>query len=179
MSRSAVRELLPAPHFLVAMGASFLIAGLFYEVLHFRHLWAFLGLLAGLDLHPCRLVPSVREAMTWAYTWTRSAGSRRLRIPGRAVLDNITARLVAVVALGLGTILVARVGGAEDVGVLALLRVVPGLVGVLAACGLPGAMGYFLAGPHSTEARLWPTILARARRGHRDRHGGVAAARCR
>lgn len=87
-------------------------------------------------------------------------GPRRFRIPGRAVLDNITARLVAVVALGLGTILVARVGGAEDVGLLALLRVVPGLVGVLAACGLPGAMGYFLAGPHSTEARLWPTILA-------------------
>ena len=28
----------------------FLIAGLFYEVLHFRHLWAYLGLLAGLDL---------------------------------------------------------------------------------------------------------------------------------
>jgi O-antigen/teichoic acid export membrane protein len=87
-------------------------------------------------------------------------GPRRRRIPGRAVLDNITARLVAVVALGLGTILVARVGGAEDVGLLALLRVVPGLVGVLAACGLPGAMGYFLAGPHATEARLWPTILA-------------------
>ena len=87
-------------------------------------------------------------------------GRRRRRIPGRDVLDNITARLVAVVALGLGTILVARVGGAEDVGLLALLRVVPGLVGVLAACGLPGAMGYVLAGPHSTEARLWPTILA-------------------
>ena len=47
---AAVRDLLPAPQFLVAMGASFLIAGLFYEVLHFRHLWAFLGLLAGLDL---------------------------------------------------------------------------------------------------------------------------------
>src|SRR6478735_1496395 len=53
-------------------------------------------------------------------------GPRRFRIPGRAVLDNITARLV----------------------------------GVLAACGLPGAMGYFLAGPHRAEARLWPTILA-------------------
>ena len=47
---TAVRDLLPAPQFLVAMGASFLIAGLFYEVLHFRHLWAYLGLLAGLDL---------------------------------------------------------------------------------------------------------------------------------
>ena len=88
---------------------------------------------------------------------TRAASAR---IPGRAVLNNISARFVAVVALGLGTIVVARVGGAQDVGVLALLRVVPGLVGVLAACGLPGAMGYFLAGPHSREARLWPTIIA-------------------
>lgn len=47
---TAVRDLLPAPQFLVAMAVSFMVAGLFYEVLHFRHLWAFLGLLAGLDL---------------------------------------------------------------------------------------------------------------------------------
>src|SRR6478736_6166941 len=98
---------------------------------------------------PKRHPPSVREAMTWTSAWNPVAGP-----------VNITARLVAVVALGLGTILVARVGGAEDVGLLALLRVVPGLFGVLAACGLPGAMGYFLAGPHRAEARLWPTILA-------------------
>ena len=84
---------------------------------------------------------------------------RHLGVPGRAVVANISARLVAVVALGIGTIVVARAGGAADVGVLALLRVLPGLVGVLAACGLPGAMGYFLAGPHRAEPRLWPTIL--------------------
>lgn len=47
---AAMRELLPSPHFLVAVAASFVMAGLFYEVLHFRHLWAFLGLLAGVDL---------------------------------------------------------------------------------------------------------------------------------
>jgi O-antigen ligase len=41
---------LPSPHFLVAIAASFLVSGAFYEVLHFRHLWAFLGLVAGLDL---------------------------------------------------------------------------------------------------------------------------------
>jgi O-antigen ligase len=41
---------MPSPQFLVAMGAAFLVSGAFYEVLHFRHLWAFLGLLAGLDL---------------------------------------------------------------------------------------------------------------------------------
>ncbi|MDQ2755588.1 MAG: polysaccharide biosynthesis C-terminal domain-containing protein [Actinomycetota bacterium] len=84
---------------------------------------------------------------------------RRLGVPGWAVLANVSARLVAVVALGVGTIVVARVGGAADVGVLALLRVLPGLVGVLAASGLPGAMGYFLAGPHREEPGLWPTIL--------------------
>lgn len=48
--RSEVRRLLPAPHYLIPVGVSFLIAGLFYEVLHFRHAWAFLGLVAGLDL---------------------------------------------------------------------------------------------------------------------------------
>ncbi|EWT01753.1 hypothetical protein N865_07660 [Intrasporangium oryzae NRRL B-24470] len=85
---------------------------------------------------------------------------RTVRIPGRAVLDNISARLIAILALAAATVVVARVGGAADVGVLALLRVVPGLFGVLAACGLPGAMGYFLAGPEGTARRLWPTILA-------------------
>src|SRR6478736_4146851 len=102
-----VTVLVPSPHCLAALGAAFLMAGLFYEVLHFRHLWAVLGLVAGLDL----ILADVAE-------------SRR---PAR--------------------------------GVLALLRVLPGLVGVLAACGLPGAMGYFLAGPHAGHPRLWPTIL--------------------
>jgi len=31
------------------LGFALLASGLFYEVLHFRHLWAFLGLVAGLD----------------------------------------------------------------------------------------------------------------------------------
>ncbi|MEW1952680.1 O-antigen ligase family protein [Terrabacter sp. NPDC080008] len=47
---SRTRDLLPSPHFLVAAAAAFLVSGMFYEVLHFRHLWAFLGLVAGLDL---------------------------------------------------------------------------------------------------------------------------------
>ncbi|EWT01754.1 hypothetical protein N865_07665 [Intrasporangium oryzae NRRL B-24470] len=41
---------IPAPHFLAGIGAAFLVSGAFYEVLHFRHLWAYLGLVAGLDL---------------------------------------------------------------------------------------------------------------------------------
>ncbi|MDQ2755589.1 MAG: O-antigen ligase family protein [Actinomycetota bacterium] len=39
-----------APQYLVCLGIAFLVSGAFYEVLHFRHLWAYLGLVAGLDL---------------------------------------------------------------------------------------------------------------------------------
>ncbi len=39
-----------APYYLVCLGIAFLVSGAFYEVLHFRHLWAYLGLVAGLDL---------------------------------------------------------------------------------------------------------------------------------
>lgn len=78
----------------------------------------------------------------------------------RSVAGNIGARLVALVSVALVTVLVARSGGAEDVGLLALMRVLPGVVGVVAACGLPGAMGFFVAGPEATHPRLWPTIHA-------------------
>lgn len=87
-------------------------------------------------------------------------GPRRRRLPGRAVLDNLGSRIVAMGALAVVTVLVARAGGPSDVGVLALLRVLPGLVGVLAACGLPSAMGYFVAGPDRDQPRLWPTVIA-------------------
>jgi O-antigen ligase len=40
----------PRPELLAAAGLAYLISGLFYEVLHFRHLWALLGICAGLDL---------------------------------------------------------------------------------------------------------------------------------
>ena len=78
----------------------------------------------------------------------------------RSVVGNIGARLVALVSVALVTVLVARSGGAEDVGLLALMRVLPGLVGVVAACGLPGSMGFFVAGPEAAHPRLWPTIHA-------------------
>jgi O-antigen/teichoic acid export membrane protein len=87
-------------------------------------------------------------------------GARRRSLPGRAVLDNLASRIVAMGALAVVTVLVARAGGPSDVGVLALLRVLPGLVGVLAACGLPGAMGYFIAGPERDHPQLWPTVIA-------------------
>ena len=80
--------------------------------------------------------------------------------PARSVASNMGARLVALVSVALVTVLVARSGGAEDVGLLALMRVLPGVVGVVAACGLPGAMGFFVAGSEATHPRLWPTIHA-------------------
>lgn len=95
-------------------------------------------------------------------TQTRRSGARgpRRRLPGRTVLDNIGSRIVAMGALAVVTVLVARAGGPSDVGVLALLRVLPGLAGVLAACGLPSAMGYFVAGPERNHPQLWPTVIA-------------------
>lgn len=85
----------------------------------------------------------------------------RLRhgMPARPVVDNATARAAALGSLVLATVLVARLGGPEDVGILALLRALPGLVGVVAACGLPGAMAYFLSGPDARHRALWPTTL--------------------
>ena len=44
-----VAALIPRPEYLLGLGCALLAAGFFYEVLHFRHLWAFLGLVAGLD----------------------------------------------------------------------------------------------------------------------------------
>ncbi|GAB3062799.1 hypothetical protein GCM10027053_26550 [Intrasporangium mesophilum] len=44
-----VRHLVPRPEFLLALGCALAAAALFYEVLHFRHVWAFLGLVAGID----------------------------------------------------------------------------------------------------------------------------------
>ncbi|MGO4598864.1 lipopolysaccharide biosynthesis protein [Terrabacter sp. 2RAF25] len=78
----------------------------------------------------------------------------------RSVLGNVGARVVALLSVAAVTVLVARVGGADDVGLLALMRVLPGLVGVVATCGLPGAMGYFVAGADSRHPGLWPTVIS-------------------
>ncbi|WP_207555940.1 O-antigen ligase family protein [Intrasporangium flavum] len=44
-----VRALVPRPQWLLALCCALAVAGLFYEVLHFRHVWALFGLIAGLD----------------------------------------------------------------------------------------------------------------------------------
>ena len=82
----------------------------------------------------------------------------RRRVTARRVYGNLGARLVALGSVALVTVLVARSGGAEDVGLLALMRVLPGVVGVVSACGLPGAMGFFVGGADSDNPRLWPTV---------------------
>ncbi|GAA3585000.1 polysaccharide biosynthesis C-terminal domain-containing protein [Kribbella ginsengisoli] len=78
----------------------------------------------------------------------------------RTVVANTSARALAIAGLTFATILVARTGGPSAVGEYALLRMLPGLVGVLCVLGLPGALAYFLAAPRRDLPRLWPTLIA-------------------
>jgi O-antigen/teichoic acid export membrane protein len=77
-----------------------------------------------------------------------------------ALAGNVAARIGALVSLAAGTFAVAKAGGPEAVGVYALLRVLPGLVGVAISAGLPGAIAYFLAGPSRSDRRMPATIVA-------------------
>ncbi len=78
------------------------------------------------------------------------------------LLSNLMARVWALAALAIGTFVVARAGGAAAVGVYALMRVLPSLVGVIVSAGLPGAVTYFLAGDARSDPRLKSTIIAMA-----------------
>lgn len=53
--RAEVSVLVPRPEYLLGLVVAFAVAGFFYEVLHFRHLWALLGLGAGIE-------PTARQA---------------------------------------------------------------------------------------------------------------------
>ena len=91
------------------------------------------------------------------------ARSRASVSDGRsALVANIAARVAALVSLSLATLLVARTTGPAGVGIYALLRVLPGLVGVVISAGLPGAATYFLAGPDRKNRRLPLTIVGMA-----------------
>lgn len=79
---------------------------------------------------------------------------------GMSVMGNLGARLAAVGALTLSTILVARAGGPAWVGILALLRVLPYIFLAVASCGLPGALPYFLAGREKENPHVRSTALA-------------------
>jgi O-antigen/teichoic acid export membrane protein len=73
------------------------------------------------------------------------------------LVGNVVARLGAFGALTVATVMVARAGGPSLVGAFTLLRILPGLAGVLAAAGLPGAAPYFLAS-RADDPRLRPTL---------------------
>jgi O-antigen/teichoic acid export membrane protein len=75
---------------------------------------------------------------------------------------NIAARIAALVSLSVATLLIARTTGPAGVGIYALLRVLPGLVGVVLSAGLPGATTYFLAGPDRENKSLPMTLVAMA-----------------
>jgi O-antigen/teichoic acid export membrane protein len=81
---------------------------------------------------------------------------------GRDLVSNVSARLGALVSLGLSTLVIAHLGGPAAVGVYALLRVLPSLLGVVLSGGLPGAVTYFLAGPTREDRRLPFTIVVMA-----------------
>jgi O-antigen/teichoic acid export membrane protein len=89
-----------------------------------------------------------------------------MKLPSSAatpgLLSNLMARVWALGALAIGTFVVARAGGAAAVGVYALMRVLPSLVGVIISAGLPGAVTYFLAGESRSDPRLKSTIIAMA-----------------
>ncbi len=96
---------------------------------------------------------------------------RRVVARYSVLVGNVGARLAALVTAAVTTFMVARTGGAAMVGILALLRVLPGLVGVVLSSGLPGAVTYFRAGPHREDARLPLTVVSMAAAG-----GAVGAA---
>jgi O-antigen/teichoic acid export membrane protein len=78
------------------------------------------------------------------------------------MVSNVGARVAALVSLALATLMIARTGGPAAVGAYALLRVLPGIVGLVAASGLPGAAPYFLAGSGRAEPSLRGTVIALA-----------------
>jgi O-antigen/teichoic acid export membrane protein len=77
----------------------------------------------------------------------------------RDLIWNATARFGALVSLAVATLVVARAGGPTAVGIYALMRVLPSLVGVMSSAGLPGSVTYFFAGDHRGDRRLPTTVL--------------------
>lgn len=84
----------------------------------------------------------------------------RRKPEGAAISANLAARIGALAALTVASLVVARTGGPAAVGTLALLRVLPWFTGLLLSCGLYGAAPYFLSGPGRAEPRYRATLLA-------------------
>jgi O-antigen ligase len=64
----------PRPELLAAAVVAMLMSATLYQVLHFRHVWALLGVVAAVDL------------------WGRRDSDRRNRKPNRPVTDTATTR---------------------------------------------------------------------------------------
>jgi O-antigen/teichoic acid export membrane protein len=84
----------------------------------------------------------------------------RARTGGRPFVGNVGAQVGALGCLTLATLMVARLGGPQDVGTFTLLRLVPWLVAILVSGGFHAGLAYFLAGATRSDARLPATILA-------------------
>jgi O-antigen/teichoic acid export membrane protein len=94
---------------------------------------------------------------------TRAQRWARLTTAGGAAAGrNLVARTVALAALTLSSLVVARTLGPAGVGALSLLRVLPWLVGVLLGGGLYGAAPYFLSGPGRTDPAYRSTFPSMA-----------------
>ncbi|HEY3535324.1 MAG TPA: oligosaccharide flippase family protein [Pedococcus sp.] len=76
------------------------------------------------------------------------------------IADNLAARLLALAALTLTSLVVARTMGPAGVGALSLLRLLPWLVGVVLGGGLYGAAPYFLSGPAGKDPAYRATFPA-------------------
>jgi O-antigen/teichoic acid export membrane protein/O-antigen ligase len=264
--RPGYASVIPRAELLGAAVIGMFISGMFYQVLHFRHLWALLGLIAAVDLWgrrdsqgtpagepdvrlpmeplaghglaarrggriawrddpeervpevtaraprppaPPRRAPLLRPSLqrtplppaslspgslpsVYEHRQIAAADSDDFptlelpafrvpdrRTPGRAdgggllqrisgritalvpavLTANVAARVVALASLSAATVLVARAGGPKLLGELTLLRVLPGLIGVLVGCGLPSAAPFFLAGKDWDKARLRTTVV--------------------
>lgn len=75
---------------------------------------------------------------------------------------NLVARVIALAALTLASLMVARTLGPAGIGALSLLRVLPWLVGVILGGGLYGAAPFFLSGPRREDAAFRATFPAMA-----------------
>ncbi|MGH3240777.1 MAG: O-antigen ligase family protein [Spirillospora sp.] len=179
---SEYARLVPHPELFGALVAVFLVSGLFYETLHYRHGWAVFGLIAALHLFGRRdAVPAPASALVTATppaSKTRrpttfvpppveeerpppppSDGAARLRRRLVAlVAGNMAGRIGALASLGIATIMVARIGGPELVGAFTLVRVLPGLLCHLCNGGLPAAAPFFLARKDFDQRRVRPTL---------------------
>jgi lipopolysaccharide/colanic/teichoic acid biosynthesis glycosyltransferase/O-antigen/teichoic acid export membrane protein len=83
--------------------------------------------------------------------------ARRLRHP---FTENVVALASSMVALGIATLWVARIGGPVAVGDYALLRILPWLLAVIVSGGLAAAIAYFLAGPTRDDPQVRSTLIA-------------------